>query len=238
MSLTLQLNNTKKTIFRSQHIFRAGIRKYVSSKTEPRDLKAFKFLRETYAKYPNFILPSLAGVQTSIFLTSFSTFIVFPSVFDVVSLNFTISYALCAALRQVTLPLDILTASILIKLFPFFKEVKLLELYPINMFFKSTNTEKPSKLRQIVNKYGLGYLVASRYNNAIITLCLWYCIEIGYDTKKILVETLHLEVQTVDKVAPWFNFYSATITATDILLPATLLAGFSLANRLGRLTFR
>lgn len=200
---------------------------------ETRGNKYIESFRETYKKYPSFILPSLVGIQTSIFATSFSLFLVFPSFFNI-SLNFTVAYGLCAALRQLTLPLDIVTASVVLKVLPVLKEVKLLELFPLNKFLSARNKEKPSKLTDMINKYGFGYLVASRTNNALITLGLWYCLENGYDAKKILVDSLHLDVQTVDKVVPWFSFYSVTVTATDVFLLATLYYGFYFARKVGK----
>jgi len=143
------------------------------------------------------------------------------------SADFAVAFAISRLFRRARLPLEVLGAGVLKKLFPPLSTIRLLDLFPTQLkdsdsktgHERETRAKKLSReMKVIINKYGLCYLLSSRLVGVGVFFCLYEMKVAGVDIPMVL-EYVGLENSEIGDV---LGSWAAAVVASAVLYPGNL----------------
>lgn len=153
--------------------------------------------------------------------------------------EFAVAFAAGRMLRRVRLPIEIAGAAGLKAVVPALSRVKisaLIGVVPESIRQKVAANEATKnarqKLAQILDNYGVSYLIAARWTGVAVVTSMYTCIRYGVDVTPIF------EFLQISQYGSVLGSWAAAVSLSSILYPFTILFGGLLGQRLAFLRKR
>lgn len=195
------------------------------------------YMNATFEVYPLKTIGCIFGLEI---FSLYGTYLVLnsiPSFSSAISINFALAFALSRIIKRFRLPLDLVAASAFVKVFPTLRLINMSKLFNFknltsslqkNSFFHTMATQ----VKSIIDYYGMGYFVGSRYMGVLVVILIWLGLESGVNVQQFLVDKLGFQEETVNNIGGMLGTWAASVTLASIFYPFTVVGGAVLARRI------
>ncbi|CAK9024693.1 Molybdate-anion transporter [Durusdinium trenchii] len=183
--------------------------------------------------YPASALGCILGMEI---LTIYGTHRMLVTTGVVVPAEFAVAFAMSRPFRRLRLPVELLGAAALCRVFPALRRVKLTGVVekatPASVKQAVSQNSKlqagTAKLAEVVDKYGAAYFISARWTGVGVVLGLYTATCLGLDVSGLLARW------GVEEFGSVLGTWAASVVLSASLYPVSIFVGSSLAPLVGR----